>query len=406
MQLDIIHIDSDEKIVLKLRKHWIILLRDTSGTILMGILPFFSIPLIIGSGLIPFTIVVAPAFISFSGALWLLIIWMALSVLWTNYYLDLWIVTDRRIISLDQMGLFNRRVTTWDMEHIQEVSIKTENPLQAFIGYGTIEIETAGPTAANARMEGIPDPEQVRKIILQEAGHFKKLEETNKKQEGLLHTISHEVKSYLTKSAAALAAISQGDLGVVPSPVKKIADSALSETRRGVDTVVGMLDASNFKSGTMTLERKKFDMKSAILQIAEDIRPDAERKKLAFDVLTEDGSYECEGDEAKLRRHVFRNLMDNAVRYTKEGGVHVLLSRNGPNIIFSVKDTGVGIIAEDMQHLFTEGGKGKNSEKVNPESTGYGLFVARGIVEAHGGRIWAESDGEGKGAQFFVQLPA
>ena len=68
------------------------------------------------------------------------------------------------------------------------------------------------------------------------------------------------------------------------------------------------------------------------------------------------------------------------------------------------KDTGVGLSQEDKSKLFTEGGKGKNSQKVNVGSTGFGLFIAKNIVEAHHGRIWAESEGEGKGSEFWVEL--
>jgi len=72
---------------------------------------------------------------------------------------------------------------------------------------------------------------------------------------------------------------------------------------------------------------------------------------------------------------------------------------------FSVKDNGIGITPEDMKNLFTEGGHGKESIKTNVHSTGYGLYIAKKIIEAHGGRIWAESDGDGKGSVFFVEFP-
>ena len=78
---------------------------------------------------------------------------------------------------------------------------------------------------------------------------------------------------------------------------------------------------------------------------------------------------------------------------------------DGGKIKLSVKDTGLGITAEDMEHLFTEGGRGKDSVKVNVDSTGYGLFTVKMIVEAHKGRVWAESEGAGKGSQFYVELP-
>jgi signal transduction histidine kinase len=73
---------------------------------------------------------------------------------------------------------------------------------------------------------------------------------------------------------------------------------------------------------------------------------------------------------------------------------------------FKVEDTGVGITKEDMACLFTEGGHGKESQKVNVESTGFGLYIVKSIIEAHKGKVWAESDGAGKGSRFIVELPA
>ena len=80
------------------------------------------------------------------------------------------------------------------------------------------------------------------------------------------------------------------------------------------------------------------------------------------------------------------------------------MSKTDGKILFSVKDTGVGLTKEDKEKLFTEGGKGKNSQKINVDSTGFGLFIAKNIVEAHNGKIWAESEGEGKGSEFWVEL--
>ncbi len=73
--------------------------------------------------------------------------------------------------------------------------------------------------------------------------------------------------------------------------------------------------------------------------------------------------------------------------------------------VFTIEDTGVGISAEDMQHLFTEGGHGKDSLKINTESTGFGLYIVKNIIDAHKGKVWAESEGAGKGSRFFVELP-
>ena len=79
---------------------------------------------------------------------------------------------------------------------------------------------------------------------------------------------------------------------------------------------------------------------------------------------------------------------------------------DGDSIRFAIKDSGVGITPDDMNKLFTEGGHGRDSLKVNVHSTGYGLYIAKKIVEAHGGKIWAESEGQDRGSSFIIEFPA
>ena len=81
-----------------------------------------------------------------------------------------------------------------------------------------------------------------------------------------------------------------------------------------------------------------------------------------------------------------------------------LLIVNG-KILLKLKDTGIGITSDDMKNLFTKGGKGAKAVEINKESTGEGLYDAKMTAEAHGGKIWAESEGAGKGSSFFVELP-
>ena len=99
------------------------------------------------------------------------------------------------------------------------------------------------------------------------------------------------------------------------------------------------------------------------------------------------------------------NLIMNAILYTKEGEITVGLEKKNDKIIFSVKDTGSGITPEDKKILFTEGGRGKDSVHVNVDSTGYGLYSVKLIVDAHKGKVWVDSE-VGKGSTFFVELPS
>jgi signal transduction histidine kinase len=233
----------------------------------------------------------------------------------------------------------------------------------------------------------------------------RRLQIINKQQENLLAFISHEVKGYLAKSQAAFAGIVQGDYGEIPSKLRTMADTGLIDMRKGVDMVADILDASNLRKGTVAYDKHPFDFKHSAEEVIHDLSAIAEKKGLTLNFSAAAGDFRLIGDEAKMRRHVIRNLIDNSIHYTQSGSITVSLSRNDSTIHFSVKDTGVGITKEDMEHLFTEGGHGKESVKVNADSTGYGLFIAKQVTEAHNGKIWAESKGKGNGSEFIVELP-
>ena len=233
------------------------------------------------------------------------------------------------------------------------------------------------------------------------------LEAANARQENLIHFISHEVKGYMAKSEAGFASIVEGDYGAVPASLKTMAAAALADMRKGVETVMEILSAGNFKKGTVSFAHEPFDVRAEVLKVIAGLQASADEKHLKIECQADgSGNYMAVGDASQMGKHVFQNLIDNAIKYTPQGSVQVGLSRKGKNILFAVKDSGVGITDEDKVRLFTEGGRGKDSIKVNAHSTGYGLFIAKSIVEGHQGRIWAESEGAGKGSTFFVELPA
>ncbi|HWP61089.1 MAG TPA: HAMP domain-containing sensor histidine kinase, partial [Candidatus Paceibacterota bacterium] len=245
----------------------------------------------------------------------------------------------------------------------------------------------------------------VYKHSLELARLTKQLEEANAAQENLLHFISHEIKGYLTKSEAGFASIVEGDYGDLPGALKTMATAAVVDVRKGVATIMDILDASNMKKGTVAFKKEPLDMRAIVEKSLAEQQKYAAEKGLEMHATIADGSYHMLGDAEKLERHVIRNLIDNAIKYTPTGTITVSLSLDGAKLRFSVQDSGVGVTPDDMKHLFTEGGRGKDSLKVNVHSTGYGLYIAKQIVDAHGGNIWAESGGEGKGARFIVELP-
>lgn len=147
------------------------------------------------------------------------------------------------------------------------------------------------------------------------------------------------------------------------------------------------------------------DLKDIVQKIIGEKKIPAEAKGLKIETKIQDGVYNVLGDSNWLKE-VINNLVENSIRYTREGIIIVGLEKRNEKILFYVKDTGIGITEEDKKNLFKEGGRGKDSLRINVDSTGYGLYSVKLIIEAHKGRVWAESEGTGKGSTFFVELDA
>ena len=109
-------------------------------------------------------------------------------------------------------------------------------------------------------------------------------------------------------------------------------------------------------------------------------------------------------DPGKISQ-VISNLVDNAIKYTPSGSVEVKVSDGEGKVRIAIKDSGVGLTPEMMPKLFEKFVRADDAGKVNYSGTGLGLYVAKQMVEAHKGKIWAESEGVGKGSTFIVELP-
>lgn len=393
---------ADEQVLLVVRKHWASFLHDVFYILLPAVVAFVLLLLISN---LPQTGVDAGvhviAAILFPTCL-LAVVIMA-TILWSNYYLAIVAVTDRRLFFVSQVSLTKREVLGWNLHEVLHVDAKQENFFETFFNFGTITLTTSSEEG-DARIEGIPNPEYVCAVILRQDDRYGQLKEASRKQQELLKFLSHEVKGHLTKSKAAFAAIIEGDFGPITPPLDSMAHVALEDSQKGVDTVMSILNNGSLESGELQLVMKPFDLAICVRKAVEDIRPAAAAKKLSL-VSSFDSPCVINGDEQKIERHVIRNFLDNAIRYTPAGQIDVILEKVNGMARISIADTGVGIPENDMQKLFTQGGHGEHSRDVNPESTGYGLFIAKQIVDKHEGRIWARSSGAGTGSTFFAEFP-
>ena len=136
---------SDEKIVVVIRKHWLVFILEAFVIVLAIVAP------LIAAVFVPSSLLVSLAQIGVSGDLLLfayvifvLVLWMFLFILWTTYFLDAWVVTNRRVIDIDQKTLFYRETTTLMLEKIQDVTVEVQGILATLFGYGKLTLHTAG----------------------------------------------------------------------------------------------------------------------------------------------------------------------------------------------------------------------------------------------------------------------
>jgi len=166
-----LHLQEGEHIDIKAHKHWFLLFRDSFGIFIIYLLPFIVWKFLASQpGLSPvyLSTPINGSLLVFLSSAWTLLIWAKFFAIWTDYYLDIWIVTSNRIINIDQRGLFNREVSTLRIERIQDVTYEINGIIATVLGFGDVHVQTAGETD-EFLIKGIKNPEYIKKKIL---GHI------------------------------------------------------------------------------------------------------------------------------------------------------------------------------------------------------------------------------------------
>ena len=266
-----------------------------------------------------------------------------------------------------------------------------------------IGINRAYETLSAFELETLDSVVDVTAIALDRARLYEELKKANAQQVILIHFITHQIKGFVSKSRNIFSMLLEGDFGQLPEAMKPMVEEGFASDTKGANTIAEILNAANIKSGKVTFNMAPFDLSGLIAEIVKDLKGNADAKGIAL-TIDEDPGILYNGDRTQLL-NAFKNLIDNSIKYTMKGSSNISLHQNAERVRFQIEDTGVGITPEDMKKLFTEGGHGAESQKVNVESTGFGLYIVKNIIEGHGGKVWAESDGAGKGSRFIVELP-
>jgi signal transduction histidine kinase/ActR/RegA family two-component response regulator len=229
-------------------------------------------------------------------------------------------------------------------------------------------------------------------------------EKANRLKDEFLATLSHELRTPLNAILGWTTMLRDGN--VQPRSVMRALDTIHRNATAQVQIVNDLLDISRIVRGGVQLAPKLLPLGPLLALSVESIMPTAEAKGVKVTLTLPPETAFVWGDHDRLQQ-VFWNLLSNAVKFTPSGGtVQVELRQDGADVYVRISDDGAGISPAFLPHVFERFRQGDGSSTRTHGGLGLGLSIVRHLVELHGGRMAAESDGEGKGSTFTVCLPA
>lgn len=218
---------------------------------------------------------------------------------------------------------------------------------------------------------------------------------------------AHQLRTPLAAIKWTLIMLLDGDLGEITKEQREYLQKTYQSNERMISLINDLLNVTRIEEGRYLYKPAFADFVSICQFVINSYKDEIKRKNIKFEFKKPFHKIpEVQVDVEKIRLAV-SNLLDNAVHYTPSGGsvtISLDYDKNKKEINFSIKDTGIGIPAEQKERIFSKFFRGANVIRMETEGSGLGLFIVKNIIEAHGGRIWFESE-EGKGTIFYLNLP-
>lgn len=222
-------------------------------------------------------------------------------------------------------------------------------------------------------------------------------------REDFVATLTHDLKTPVSATNRAIKLLLDGDFGELRSEQREILETILHSNTTLYGLVQTLLDVYRFDSGVKEMDIKECNLAGTITQLVTEIMPLAQERRVQLRALLPVDANPIDCDQEEIRR-VVQNLIDNSLKFTPPAGtVTVSMSQDETSTTVLVKDTGKGIPPENMSKLFQRFWQAGSSGRYYA-STGLGLYLARKIVEGHGGKIWCEST-LGQGSKFCFTIP-
>ncbi len=273
------------------------------------------------------------------------------------------------------------------------------------VTFGAITFVLSGTSRKydEADLATAEDFAQRASIAIENARLYEEAKDADRRKDEFLATLAHELRNPLAPVRNAL------EIARTPDVDARVAERALTVIDRQVDHMVrlvdDLLDLSRLMRGKIQLRPERLLLKDVIARSIETALPLIDRHGHKLEVSVPKGPVALFADPVRLEQ-IISNLLDNAAKYTERGGVIKLRAKaHGDEVVIKVRDTGIGIDPKLLPHLFDLFRQAESSIDRSRGGLGIGLTLVRRLVDIHGGKVEARSDGPGTGAEFVVRLP-
>lgn len=244
--------------------------------------------------------------------------------------------------------------------------------------------------------------EQLAKNLEEANAELKKLDEAKSE---FISLAGHQLRAPLTVIKGYTSMLQEGSFGELNKKAAEALGRVFLSANNLTKLVSELLDLSRIEAGTIKYDFKKIYFDDVIEDVIKELAEVAKARRMEIQFKNENRkTFTVSGDAYKLHEVVI-NLLDNSLKYSKLSPIVVTLRPRSQRLVFSVADKGFGIPEDEIQKLFQKFGRTEIAKKERPDGMGLGLYFIKKIVDDHKGRIWAESEGIGKGSTFYVELP-
>ena len=244
--------------------------------------------------------------------------------------------------------------------------------------------------------------ETMRRARLRATARERQLRDADQRKDEFLALLAHELRNPLAPIRNSLSILRAGGARAQAEQAITIMDRQLEQMVRLVDD---LLDANRMSRGTLELRRERLELATVVRQVVAAFQPALGRAEQKLTVTLPPGPVFLDADPVRLAQ-IVGNVLGNASRFTPRGGqISITAQREGREVVLTVGDSGVGIPADKLEHVFEMFSRVKSELHDAPGGLGVGLALVKHLVELHGGAVSARSGGAGKGSQFLIRLP-